>query len=114
MNLLEETLQDIAESGHTPEDIVFIGSRHTGHRCTWAEFEKLANVEYDASFGAQEVASDLEIVFSDGFSMGRSEYDGSEAWSYVKRFRYPGKDLPIKQLIVPKEKVGWKTLEEIN
>lgn len=46
-NLLEETLEAITESGHLPADIVFIGSLETGHRCTWPEFEVLANIEYE-------------------------------------------------------------------
>jgi hypothetical protein len=114
MNLLKETRQDIELSGHTPEDIIFIGSEQTGHRCTWAEFEVLADVEYDAGFGAQEVASDLIIVFSDGARMWRHEYDGSEEWSYSFPFKEPAESKPIRRLVVPEELVGWCDLAECN
>lgn len=114
MNLLKETKEDIASSGHTPDDVVFIGSRASGHQCTWAEFEKLANREYDSGFGAQEVASDLEVVFSDGSTMWRHEYDGSECWHFSKPFVAPEKTLPIRCLFVVPPRVGWETLGDID
>jgi len=115
VNLLEETIDDIKISGHTPEDIVFIGSEDTGHRCTWAEFQTLANIKYDAGFGAQEVASDLIIVFSDGARMERSEYDGSENWRYSKPFTMPTESHPITHLTVAgSDRVGWCDLKDLN
>jgi len=98
MNLLKETLDDITQSGHTPADIVFIGSEGSGHSCTWEEFITLANFDYDAGFGAQEVATDLIIVFSDGSKMWRHEYDGSENWEYSAPFVMPKDRLPITRL----------------
>jgi len=98
MNLLKETLHDITQSGHTPADIVFIGSERTGHSCTWDEFQVLANIEYDNGFGSQEVADDLIIVFSDGSKMRRREYDGSENWEYSTPFKMPKERHPIKRL----------------
>jgi hypothetical protein len=115
MNLLEETIDDIKQSGHTPEDIMFIGSESTGHRCTWTEFQTLANVEYDAGFGAQEVASDLIIVFSDGARMWRHGYDGSEHWAYSYPFKMPTESHPITYLTVTgSDRVGWCDLAELN
>jgi hypothetical protein len=32
MNLLSETIKDIRLSGHTPEEIIFIGSEKSGQR----------------------------------------------------------------------------------
>ena len=113
-NLLQETVEDIARSGHTPEDIVFIGSETSGHCCTWTEFQKLADIEYDAGFGAQEIASDLEIVFRDGAKMWRHEYDGSEHWTYSQPFKMPTTTLPITRLKVAGDQVGWRTLEQIE
>ncbi|MEK9355154.1 hypothetical protein V9756_23375, partial [Escherichia coli] len=75
---LKETEEAIADSGHVPEDIIFIGSRTTGHSCTWDEFQTIADFEYDSGYGGQEVVSDIEIVFNVGQSMHRGEYDGSE------------------------------------
>lgn len=111
-NLLKETIEDIKQSGHEPSDIVFIGSKETGHGCTWEEFEKLADKDYDSGFGAQEVASDLIIAFGDGATMWRHEYDGSECWEYSEPFVMPESQKPIKSLFV--KGVGWEDLQEIN
>ena len=73
MNLLQETREAITESGHNETDIVFIGSEKTGHQCSWQEYCTLADIEYDSSFGAPEVAGDLIIVFSDGQKLWRGE-----------------------------------------
>jgi hypothetical protein len=112
VNLLKETTEAISDSGHTPEQIVFIGSRASGHECTWAEFQALANVEYDNGYGPQEVASDLEIAFTDGATMTRREYDGAEAWQFSVPFTRPSGGKPITRLIVPNGLVGWCTLAE--
>lgn len=112
MNLLKETIEAITESGHTPDDIVFIGSEQSGHECTWEQFQRLADVEYNAGYGAQKVASDLIIVFRDGQRMDRHEYDGSECWSVMAPFKRPAQSLPITRLLVTEDQVGWKTVAE--
>ena len=114
MNLLKETREDIAASGHNLDDIIFIGGEHSGYSCTWEEFEKLADFEYDDGFGAQEVATDLIIAFKDGSKMWREEYDGSEHWSYSRPFRMPTSTHPIQSLHVRQHKIGWCSLAEIN
>ena len=111
MNLLEETQDAIIDSGHTAKDIIFIGSKSSGHTCTWGEFSILADTEYDNGFGGQKVAQDLIIVFSDGTQMWRYEYDGSEWWAYTEPFIFPNKTLPITSLIT---KHSWEDLEDIN
>lgn len=115
MNLLQETIADIEESEHTPDDIIFIGSETSGHSCTWEEFSLMADQDYDDGYGAQEVAEDLIIVFSDGSKMWRHEYDGSESWLYSTPFKM-SKDLkPITRLICdPVKHIGWKTLANLN
>lgn len=114
MNFLKETIEDIAESGHQPTDIVFIGSALSGHCCTWAEFCVLADFEYDNGHGAQEVAEDLIVVFSDGNTMWRVEYDGSEDWEYGRPFTAGGAPQTIKRLAVSKSEIGWMTLAALN
>jgi len=114
MNLLKETIEDIKQSGHKPDDIVFIGSERSGYSCTWDEFTKLADRDYDSGFGAQKVARDLIIVFSDGTKMWRHEYDGSENWDYSSPFKMPRETKPVTNLFVPPERVGWMGLAEIN
>lgn len=109
-NLLTETQQDIEASGHTPDDIIFIGSEDQGYSCTWDEFKQLANVNYNSGFGAAEVATDLIIVFADGSKMWRDEYDGSESWAYSTPFVMPSKKLPIKRLVG----AYWPSLESLQ
>jgi hypothetical protein len=113
-NLLAETLNDIKELGYVPEDIIFIGSRKSGHQCTWGEFANLADVEYDESYGAQKVATDLEIVFSDGSGMQRGEYDGSEWWTYFQPFTPPAVRKPITRLVCTGMEVGWISLPSMH
>ena len=114
MNFLKETIEDIGYSGHVPSDIVFIGSTLSGHGCTWDEFEVLADVDYDNGFGAAKVADDLIILFSDGATMWRHEYDGSENWRYSMPVVAPDDIKPIKSLIVPSHRCGWMSVEEIQ
>lgn len=114
INLLKETLEAIESSGHNVNEIVFIGSEETGHECSWEEFCELANIEYDEGFGAAEVAQDLVVVFSDGQKLWRSEYDGSEWWEHSKPFIRPETAFPIKSVVVPKNRIGWMKLDEIN
>jgi len=97
-NLLAETIQDIAKSGHSPEDIIFIGSVGSGHSCTWSEFKALADFDYDSGYGGAHIAGDLVVVFSDGSDMHRGEYDGSEWWEYSRPFVRPEVELPISSL----------------
>jgi len=114
MNLLLETKDAIRNSGHTIENIRFIGSEQSGHCCTWDEFRKLADIEYDHSYGYLKVAIDLVIVFDDGSSMWRNEYDGLEWWEFAKPFIQPDQQKPIFNLAVSPDQVGWKTLSELN
>lgn len=111
MNLLKETLEDIKSSGHIIDDIVFIGSEASGFCCEWNEYESIANIEYDNGFGAQEIAADLIVVFSDGSKMWRHEYDGSECWSYSMPFKIP----ETKKKITTVCSGGvWSDLEDMN
>lgn len=114
MNLLTETIKAIAASGHTPDDIVFIGSLESAHACNWAEFNKVANVEYDSGFGAAKVAKDLVIIFSDGQKMWRDEYDGSEWWGFSAPSAIPSQTYPIHRLVVAEDEIGWKDIAEMN
>lgn len=97
-NFLKETLEAIEQSGHVPEDIIFIGSVDTGHSCAFDEFKIMADVKYDSGFGSQKIADDLIIAFSDGQQMSRGEYDGSEWWEFHKPFKMPENKKPIARL----------------
>lgn len=112
--ILDETLGAIEGSGHAPEDIIFIGSTETGHSCTWDEFKRLAeegDANYYSGYGGQTLASDLQIAFSDGSIMRRTEYDGAEGWESVKPFEIPYELKPIATICNGE---SWATLEEMN
>ena len=97
-NFLQETREAITDSGHTPEQIRFIGSEDSGHQCSWDEFCTLADFKYDSGCGKVEIAPDLIFVFQDGQRLWRGEYDGSEWWEYSTVFIMPEKALPIFRL----------------
>lgn len=110
MNLLKETLEVIEQAGYTPGHIVFIGSETSGHSCTWEEFTKIANKDYDDGYGGHKVAIDLIIVFTDGHKMWRGEYSGSEWWEYSTDFIEPEITKPIKTVFgVSMDKIHAKT-----
>ncbi len=108
MNLLEETIKDLDYFGYSYKEIVHIGNSEYG--CTWEEFKSLADIEYDAEFGGQEIANDLKIIFKDGNFLYRYEYDGRESWAQSKT------EVPkeYKQILKLKSEKYWESLEEIQ
>lgn len=111
MNFLKETIDEIEVRGQTVENIIFIGSRNSGHSCTWEEFVELANFDYDDGFGGAEIPSDLMIAFSDGAMMTRGEYDGSEWWDYIVPFKMPD---VLREITTIKSNKHWVSLKDIN
>lgn len=111
-NFLEETKESITQSGHRPEQITFIGSRDGEYGFTfWSDFEKLADFDYDSSYGGQHIASDLVVVFDDGSYLERGEYDGSEWWDYQKT---PDVPKEFKKVIRLQTDNSWYPLSEIQ
>lgn len=80
-NLLKETLLVLEQVSLTPGDVNWVGSRDGKYAISWEQFESIANVEYDAGYGGQEIVVDLVVVGS-GWWLSRGEYDGSEWWNY--------------------------------
>jgi hypothetical protein len=79
MNLLDETIIALSENGRSPFAVLWVGTADVYFY--WDEFVTLADTEYDAGFGGQNVAEDLLVVGSDWW-LERHEYDGSEWWEY--------------------------------
>ena len=98
MNLLTETIDFMDYCEKSTGDITFIGSYDGEYSCTFEEYEVLADFEYYDGFGAQNVASDLVILFSDSSVMSRSEYDGSECWELTTPVNVPDKTKNITTL----------------
>lgn len=111
MNFLKETIDEIEVRGQTVENIIFIGSRNSGHSCQWEQFLELANFNYDDGFGGQEIPIDLMIAFSDGAMMTRGEYDGSEWWDYIVPFKMPD---VLREITTIKSNKHWVSLKDIN
>ena len=84
-NLLEETIKEIKEYGHTIHEVKFVTDGDV--YCNWEDFARnTKNYNYDAGFGGTEVNINLKVVGKDWW-LERHEYDGSEWWEY--------KSLPI-------------------
>ncbi len=81
MNLLNETLNILKENGKTPADVRWVGRESINAKCSWDDFAKQANFEYDNGYGIAEIPGDL-IVAGDDWWLERAEYDGSERWEF--------------------------------
>ena len=81
INLYDETIHSIEESGHTIHDIFWIGSKEI-QLPIQKFFEVAKNTTYANDYGIEEIPLDLVIVFKDNTFLKRSEYDGSEWWTF--------------------------------
>jgi hypothetical protein len=110
-NLLEETEEALEQIGATFGDVIFIGSSDGRYSCSVDEFKKLADIEYNARFGGQEIATDLVIELTNGRVMSRGEYDGSEWWDFTTPIPKLSETLPI---ITLKGNSSWSSLDELS
>ena len=79
INFLKETLNKMKENGVSPDDVIYVFNSF-GY-CSWEEFEKLANFDYNNGYGL--IAIDLNlIVRGSDWWLERKEYDGSEWWEF--------------------------------
>ena len=111
MNLLDETKGEISQSGHSTDDVRFVGSRDGRIGLTWGQAEKVLDIDYFDGYGGQEIAVDLVVVFTDGGFLRREEYDGSEWWEYEPPFRGPETQKPFGRV---KRTYPAYSLEDIN
>ncbi len=51
MNLLQETMNALKENGKTPADVRWVGRESINAKCSWDEFVKQANFEYNNGYG---------------------------------------------------------------
>ena len=79
MNLLKETVGRMMEYGKSPEDVLFVMDRDSW--CSWEEFVKNADFEYNDGYGGHEIELELKVVGKDWW-LERGEYDGSEWWEF--------------------------------
>lgn len=114
-NLLKETIEVIEENGKTIEDVMFIGSSDGKYRLSFDEFKEIANVNYNAGYGAPQVATDLMIYFNDNSYILRKEYDGSEWWEVQPKRIFRPNDAFKKydRVIATSEELGWVSLHKM-
>lgn len=98
MTLLTETQEEFDDIGKSAVDVAFIGTASGAESCTWAQFEALADREYDSGYGGAEVRMDLVILFGDGTWLERSEYDGAEGWEYKRSPKPADSQSPLVRL----------------
>lgn len=110
-NLWLETISELKDHGKTFDDVLWCGCPL--FKIPKEDFKKLADVEYDAGYGAQDVATDL-IIVGDGWYMTRGEYDGSEWWEWCEPPEEPKQTRNVKAIICGDLAVGWKTIYEIE
>ena len=117
MTLLNETKLCFYNSGHTPKDIVYIGSQYTGHRCSWEEFQLLADRFYFPNGDEPKVLDDLVIVFTDDSMMWRALCNGHEYWEYSPKFVMPIETKEIDSLFgddYPGNPINFQSFDKIE
>ena len=114
-NLLKETEHVLKIFKKKPADIDWIGSKDGKYAINWEQFKNLAaSIDYDAGFGAQEIARDLVVVFKDGNWLIRDEYDGAESWELQSLPKKRVRPKPIYRLCVNEDEAGWTTIAYMN
>jgi hypothetical protein len=93
-NLLQETIDILAELDLKPTDVYWVGTRDGAYGCSWEDFALLANREYYSGHGTVYVCLDLVIV-GDGWWLERLTYDGDEEWAYKTAPQYNPRAKPV-------------------
>lgn len=106
-NLLNETIEILKRNGLSESDVEWVGNNEMYF--SFEHFKKIADVEYDSGFGAQEVAYDLLVVGKDWW-LERCEYDGSESWVFKRIIKKPENYKEVERVVGRM----WDSLEEIN
>jgi len=78
-NLAKETRATLVKYGKGPCDVKHITDGYNW--CSWWEFLKVSDIDYDGGFRCAEINTSLKIV-GDGWWLERGEYDGAEWWVF--------------------------------
>ena len=81
INLLNETIEAIAEIGKSIADVKRIVRANAQEQCGWEQFTKIANFNYGNSIGGI-VPSDLVIEMNDGGKLIRQDNYYGNNWAY--------------------------------
>jgi hypothetical protein len=86
MNLLQETIKILEDHKKSPQDVLWVGDSESF--CSWDDFARIANFQYDDGYGTNLIDSELKVVGQD-FWLERHEYDGSEWWEFKRQPKKP-------------------------
>ena len=78
-NFLDETIEALEFNKKTIRDVEFVTDGK--HKCSWEDFVKNANFDYDNGYSSVKINMCLKIVGKNWW-FERCEYDGSEWWSF--------------------------------
>lgn len=115
LNNLKKEFEDMLKRiNKTYDDIFWVGSEY--FKITIENFKEVLDTYYHSGHGAQEIATDLIIVFKDNSYLIREEYDGAEDFVYHKTPDIPKTTKKIKTLNIRDGygSCGWNTLSEVN
>lgn len=102
-NLLAQTRAILEEHGKSPADVRHVSvdarvsyydERFKAATGSWADFERLADIEYDDGYGGANIAETL-VVVGDDWWLERGEYDGSEWWEFKTKPGVPDNAEPL-------------------
>jgi hypothetical protein len=86
MNFLHETITKLHEAAKVERDVLWVGNEN---EClTWEDFKAIANFNYNTGYGMGIISPKIKVVGTDWW-LERSEYDGSEWWSYKSKPQIP-------------------------
>lgn len=83
INLKDETIEAIKDSGHELSDVMFVGTNDGKERVSIDRFLRMSDFVYDNSYGSGEIRYNLIVYFKDNSILTRLEYDGSEEWEFI-------------------------------
>lgn len=110
VNLWDETIDALRVNGKTWNDVLYVCAGDV----EVINFEGVARrTNYDADYGSQRVAFDLEVVGAN-FWLERAEYDGAEWWEYRECRTRPTKSKIVEKLAATDIGDAWENLATID
>ena len=87
INLLDETIDTLAEFGKTLADVLWVGTRE--NKSTWNEFALNADFAYNDEIGSAEVNPNLVVVGASWWLERWQLDEGYEGWEFKTRPETP-------------------------
>lgn len=107
--LLSETLERLLENKKSASEVKWVGTPTKWF--SWEHFTKIADREYDSSYGTNEVYREL-LVVGDDWWLERGEYDGSEWWDFKTLPVKPATNYEPKNLFLTRKNYSYPDIED--